>query len=367
MGTNPMLMGMYGMSDDFYTQMMYQQMMNGGYANNAGWGAAAGTQKGGGQTQQAAQGGSSLGRAAVYGTAAAGAAGAATLFTGYGLNSPVEEGKHGGVKFTDDFMKRFSGEYHAIKNDASLKNFFKTLSAETPGVAKFTVTAENYDKLMDELRSFFDDPSNPKVADMSDDLKGFLKHSLGKADAYDLVDTDVDSIRNKYAELLKQTTDFEFKDNYNLQKSLYEQFDDLGKEFLNCADDAAKVEFLKNNPQFAKAFNLDATDWTKILKGETDVLAKIQDTTGSTPKIRDGVKATLKTDFENLEKTMQSFAKKWDGKVGFLGKGKFNLFKGNKVGGALDGALSSLRTSKAWKHAGLAGLAVAGATLLFNA
>lgn len=375
---NPMMAMGYGMGgDDFYTQMLYQQMANGGYGFNGanGYTNSNATQ----QTAQQKQGVGLMGGAAITGSAA-GAAYLGTTLLNHGFNSPVEE-VNGKIQFSDDFMKRFSGEYAAIKNESGWKNLLTDLSKEQgPNKAKFSVTDKNFQAIMDELGSFIDDPSNPKVADMSDDLKGFLKQRIGKDIPaagvtiddtnrwmYELVDTDADAIRRQYAETLKKTTDLEFGNNYNLQKSLYESFDDIVKGMDDCKDAASKIDYLRSNPHFA---NLTADEWDTILKkGVTDaevdaifnrVKTAAKDTTAA------GRKANLKSGFETLEKNMQSFAKKWDGKVGFFGKGKFNIFD-KKTGSALDNALSAMRRGKGGKYAAIAAGAAAIGCLLYNA
>ncbi len=278
MGINP-AMGMgYGFGgDDFYTALLYQQMMNGANSANAWTNGANGASQQSGQQQnvQQKQGIGLMGGAAIAGSAA-GAGYLGMNYLNHQFNSPVTEVK-GKVQFTDDFMKRFSGEYAAIKNEAALKQFFKDLSTEVGADrAKFTVDEKNFDSIMDELKMFLEDPSNPKVADMSDDLKGFLKQRIGKTVPaagvtiddtnrylYELVDTDVDAIRRHYADTLKGANDLEFKNNYNLQKSVYDSFDDFVKGLDDCTDSASKIEYLRSNPHAA---NLTADELDTLLK-----------------------------------------------------------------------------------------------------
>lgn len=368
MGINP-AMGMgYGFGgDDFYTQMLYQQMMqNGGTAN--------------GKNNTDNQGQQKQGIGLLGGTVAAGAAAAAGFMAPRYLSSPVEEVK-GKVKFTDDFMRNFSDEYRAMKNESALKTFISDLSKEVgPDRAKFTVNEKNFVSIMDELKMFVEDPSNPKVADMSDDLKGFLKQRIGKTVPaagvtiddtnrylYELVDNDADAIRKHYAETLKRATDLKFQNNYNLQKTVYESFDDFVKGLDECTDSASKIDYLRSNPHAA---NLTADELETLLKkgvtdGEVDnifnrVKTAAKDTTAS------GRKATLKSGFEALEKNMHSFATKWEGKLGTFGNGKFNIFS-KKTGGALDNALSAMRRAKGGKYAAIAAGAAAIGCLLYNA
>lgn len=375
MGINP-AMGMGFGGEDFYTAMLYQQMMNGG----ANWANAANGTKNdangsnGNQTQPKKQGIGLMGGAAVAG-AAAGAGYLGMNYLNHQFNSPVTEVK-GKVQFTDDFMKRFSGEYAAIKNESAMKQFFKDLSTEVGADrAKFTVNEKNYDSIMDELKMFLEDPSNPKVADMSDDLKGFLKQRIGKTvpaagvtiddtnrGKYELVDTDVDEIREHYAKTLKRANDLEFKNNYNLQKSVYDSFDDFVKGLDDCTDSASKIEYLRSNPHAA---NLTADELDTLLKkGVSDT--EVENIFNRVKTDAAGRKANIKTSYEALEKNMQSFAKKWDGKVGFFGKGKFNVFD-KKTGGALDNALSAMRRAKGGKFAAIAAGAAAIGCLLYNA
>ncbi len=375
MGINP-AMGMGFGGEDFYTAMLYQQMMNGG----ANWANAANGTKNdangsnGNQTQPKKQGIGLMGGAAVAG-AAAGAGYLGMNYLNHQFNSPVTEVK-GKVQFTDDFMKRFSGEYAAIKNESAMKQFFKDLSTEVGADrAKFTVNEKNYDSIMDELKMFLEDPSNPKVADMSDDLKGFLKQRIGKTvpaagvtiddtnrGQYELVDTDVDEIREHYAKTLERANDLEFKNNYNLQKSVYDSFDDFVKGLDDCTDSASKIEYLRSNPHAA---NLTADELDTLLKkGVSDT--EVENIFNRVKTDAAGRKANIKTSYEALEKNMQSFAKKWDGKVGFFGKGKFNVFD-KKTGGALDNALSAMRRAKGGKFAAIAAGAAAIGCLLYNA
>lgn len=375
MGINP-AMGMGFGGEDFYTAMLYQQMMNGG----ANWANAANGTKNdangsnGNQTQPQKQGIGLMGGAAVTG-AAAGAGYLGMNYLNHQFNSPVTEVK-GKVQFTEDFMKRFSGEYAAMKNEAAMTKFFKDLSAEVgPDRAKFTVNEKNYDTIMDELKMFLEDPSNPKVADMSDDLKGFLKQRIGKTVPaagvtiddtnrwqYELVDTDVDEIREHYAKTLERANDLEFKNNYNLQKSVYDSFDDFVKGLDDCTDTASKIEYLRSNPHAA---NLSAVEIDTLLKKGVDD-ADVENIFNRVKADAAGRKANVKTSYEALENSMQSFAKKWDGKVGFFGKGKFNVFD-KKTGGALDNALSAMRRAKGGKFAAIAAGAAAIGCLLYNA
>lgn len=377
MGINP-AMGMgYGFGgDDFYTALLYQQMMNGTNGANAWTNGTNGASQQSGQQQnvQQKQGIGLMGGAAIAGSAA-GAGYLGMNYLNHQFNSPVTEVK-GKVQFTDDFMKRFSGEYAAIKNEAALKQFFKDLSTEVGADrAKFTVDEKNFDSIMDELKMFLEDPSNPKVADMSDDLKGFLKQRIGKTVPaagvtiddtnrylYELVDTDVDAIRRHYADTLKGANDLEFKNNYNLQKSVYDSFDDFVKGLDDCTDSASKIEYLRSNPHAA---NLTADELDTLLKkGVTDV--EVDNIFNRVKADASGRKANIKTSYEALEKNMQSFAKKWDGKVGFFGKGKFNVFD-KKTGGALENALASMRRAKGGKFAAIAAGAAAIGCLLYNA
>ena len=377
MGINP-AMGMgYGFGgDDFYTALLYQQMMNGTNGANAWTNGTNGASQQNGQQQnvQQKQGIGLMGGAAIAGSAA-GAGYLGMNYLNHQFNSPVTEVK-GKVQFTDDFMKRFSGEYAAIKNEAALKQFFKDLSTEVGADrAKFTVDEKNFDSIMDELKMFLEDPSNPKVADMSDDLKGFLKQRIGKTVPaagvtiddtnrylYELVDTDVDAIRRHYADTLKGANDLEFKNNYNLQKSVYDSFDDFVKGLDDCADSASKIEYLRSNPHAA---NLTADELDTLLKkGVSDT--EVDNIFNRVKADASGRKANIKTSYEALEKNMQSFAKKWDGKVGFFGKGKFNVFD-KKTGGALENALASMRRAKGGKFAAIAAGAAAIGCLLYNA
>ncbi len=402
MGINP-AMGMGFGGDDFYTAMLYQQMMNGG----ANWANAAnGTTNGanganGNLTQPQKQGIGLMGGAAVTG-AAAGAGYLGMSYLNHQFNSPVTEVK-GKVQFTDDFMKRFSGEYAAIKNESAMKQFFKDLSTEVGADrAKFTVNEKNFDTIMDELKMFIEDPSNPKVADMSDDLKGFLKQRIGKTVPgagvtiddtnrylYELVDDDLGAIRGHYADILKRQNELEFKNNYNLQKSVYGSFDDIVKGMDDCTDAVSKLDYLRSNPHIA---NFSDIEWRELFKqplSRADFEAKIAACGGNpleetkirenyvkfediddlfskvkseAPNVKNGVKGSL----SSLENQMQSFAKKWDGKVGFFGKGKFNVFD-KKTGGALDNALSAMRRAKGGKFAAIAAGAAAIGCLLYNA
>ena len=377
------MMGMGG-SDDFYTQMLYAQMMNGGSANGgapANWSNAGGNSS---SNSQATSGKKfSWGNTALWGAGAAGATYAGMNWLNHDFNSPVHE-VDGKIKFTDDFMRSFSGEYAAMKNEDALKKFYEKLSAAGKDKFKFTVKAENYDDIMEELKNFLaEDPSNRKLADMSDNLKGFLKAKLEKSTVtsgvtiddtnrhlFELVESDLsDSRINKaYGDALAESTEIGFKHNYNLQRELYESFDDLAKGFAECADDAAKIEYLKNNPNFAYTLANNTDDLARVLRSDTTVLTNLRTT--------DAAKTGLKGSMESVENAMQSFAKKWNGKAGFFGKGNFKVFN-KKTASVLDDALSAMRAEasdmSSWLLMGLpgvaliAGLAAAGATVLFNA
>lgn len=373
MGINP-AMGMgYGFGgDDFYTQMLYQQMANGGAGASSWTNGGNGTNgTNNSQTATQKQGIGLFGGAAITGTAA-GAGYLGMNYLNHQFNSPVEEVK-GKVRFTDDFMKRFSGEYAAIQNEGAVKTFYSDLSKGVTGKAAFTVDAKNYEGLMDEFKSFLEDPSNPKVADMSDDLKGFLKQRLGKdivpsgltiddtnRHLYEIVDSDLPKVKEKYAEIFAGATDLELKNNYNLQKSIYESFDDVIKGMADCKTTAEKVEYLKSN---AHSFGLNSDEWKKVISG---VDADVDSVWASVKANSAARKGTLKTGYEAVERNMQAFAKKWDGKAGFLGKGKFNVFS-KKTGGALDNALAAMRRGKGGKYAAIAAGAAAIGCLLYNA
>ena len=103
---------------------------------------------------------------------------------------------------------------------------------------------------------------------------------------------------------------------------------------------------------------------TLLKKGVTDV--EVDNIFNRVKADASGRKANIKTSYEALEKNMQSFAKKWDGKVGFFGKGKFNVFD-KKTGGALENALASMRRAKGGKFAAIAAGAAAIGCLLYNA
>ena len=370
MGINPAMGTGYGFGgDDFYTQMLYQQMANGGAGASSWTNGGKGTNNS--QTATQKQGIGLFGGAAI--TAGAAATGYVGMnYLNHQFNSPVEEVK-GKVRFTDDFMKRFSGEYAAIQNEGALKTFYSDLSKGTAGKAAFTVDAKNYEGLMDEFKSFLEDPSNPKVADMSDDLKGFLKQRLEKEivpsgvtiddtnrSIYEIVDGDLPKIKEKYAEIFHKATDLELQNNYNLQKSIYESFDDVIKGMADCKTTAEKVEYLKSN---AHSFGLNADEWKKVMSG---VDADVDSVWSSVKANATTRKGTLKTGYEAVERNMQAFAKKWDGKAGFLGKGKFNVFS-KKTGGALDNALAAMRRGKGGKYAAIAAGAAAIGCLLYNA
>lgn len=381
MGINP-AMGMgYGFGgDDFYTQMLYQQMMNGGAGASSWTNGGNGTNgTNNSQTATQKQGIGLFGGAAITGTAA-GAGYLGMNYLNHQFNSPVEEVK-GKVRFTDDFMKRFSGEYQSIKNETGWKNLLSDLSKEVaPDRAKFSVTDKNIESILEELKMFVEDPSNPKVADMSDDLKGFLKQRMGKSvpaagatipDAdkwmYELVDNDVDAIRKHYAETMSRVSDLEFSNNYNLQKSVYESFDDFVKGLDDCKDTASKIDYLRSNRHAAGLTSADLDTLLKKGVGDAEVDAIFNRVKSvATDTTAAGRKAQLKSGYEALEHSMQSFAKKWDSKIGFLGKGKFNIFD-KKTGGALDNALAAMRRGKGGKYAAIAAGAAAIGCLLYNA
>lgn len=356
-----------GWGGDYYTQMLCQQMMQNG-AGATAKGTNGGSGNDGAATQKQGVGLLGTGAAALGG---AGATYAGMNWLNHKFNSPVEEVK-GKVQFTEDFMHRFSGEYAALQNESAVKNFYTNLSKEIAGKAKFEVNAENYESLMEEFRSFMNDPGNPKVADMSDDLKGFLNQRLGKdvvpagttvteanRHLYEVVDGDLATVKGKYAEIFHEANGLEFKNNYNLQKQVYESYDDVLKGLKNCKTATEKAEYIRSNPH---AFNLDVDDWKKIFSGSD---AEIE-TVFNKIKADTGRKAALKSGYTSIEKNMQRFAKQWDGKCGFFGKGKFNVFS-KKTASALDNALSSMRSAKGGKYAIIGAAAAAVGCLLYNA
>jgi len=381
MSMNPaMSMGFMGGGDDFYTQMMYAQMMNGsngGWATNGangwsnGWNVGNSGGNSGGNTATPSNG-VNWGKTALFTAGSAGAAYAGTNWLNHGFNSPVEE-VNGKIKFTDDFMAKFSDGFASTQNESALKNFYTKMSTEvSTGKFKHTVNAQNFDSVMDEIKLFLDDPSGQNLADLSDDAKGFLKTRLGKdvipsgttvTDAnrhlYELVDSDLDNIRKQFSSAYTEATELGFKNNYNLQKSVYDSYDDFVKGLADCTDDVAKAEYLRANPHHA---GLSADDLEKLMKNQdVDTIFQRVAADASTRK------TNIKTSLDSVENAMQNYAKKWDMKAGWFGKGKFNLFKGNKMNSALDDALSAMRKCKGGKYALIAGVAVAGASLLFNA
>ena len=361
MGSFPM-MGMGG-TDDFYTQMMYAQMMNGGGANGAGgapanWTIPSAPQ--GGQVVQAADQGGGLFNGIIWGAVAGLGTAGATYFTNTSFTSPVVDGK-----FTDDFLKRFSGEYAAMQNGDKVKNFFKSL-----GTSKTPITAENYFGAMDSIDEFIRSGS---VDDLTDEAKQILKKqfNLGdvkKATLESLHTNQLDNVKGFVYDTHSQIGKLSTANNLNATQGLLSSLDDIddGWKALGKGVDSkfAKINFLKEN---AQALGVSADDYKVLLQNADDIadVKTLDDMfkkygTGNALKAR---KTALGKEVTTIQNQMQKFATKWE-KTGLFGVGGFKKGAGNsKVVGALDDAYKAMKKGKAGKYGLIAAGVVAGLKL----
>ena len=364
MGINPAMgMGMMGGSEDFYTQMLYQQMANGGNANSSIWNnaAAAGAVNGGGvgssAVQQQAAKGSGLGNALTYGIGAGAAVGAATYFTNNKFNAPVKDGK-----FTPEFMRRFSGEYAAIQNGNKLENFFKGL-----GTQKNPITLENYNGVMDSIEEFI---KSGDVDDLTDDAKQVLKKKFGlakadKAALEGLHNTKLADMKSFLTDTHFGVNDLDHANNLNAKQGLLNSLDDIrdGWKGLGKGKDSipAKLEYLREH---GYAMGMEKADYEKLLRNADDItdvkeLDDIFKKFGEKAPFK-ARKAALKGEVGTIEKAMQKFAAKWDKNIKLFGGG-FKKAGNAKTMTALENALSAMKKGKAGKYGAIA---AAGAAVL---
>lgn len=372
MGINP-AMGMgYGFGgDDVYTAMLYQQMMNGGtnWASAANGTTGTNGSNGANSNQQqtnATQKGGGLGTAFLYGAGAAGATAAGMYFTNNPFNSALEPDKK---VFNKNFMRHFAGEYAAMQNGDNLEKFFKGLSnSKTP------ITAENYATTMDSIEEFI---KSGDVDDLTTEAKQVLKKKFGlskvdKPALEGLRNSKLADMKTFFTETRFKFTDLGYSHNLNAQQGLLDSLDDIreGWKSLGKGKDSipAKLDFLREN---AYAMGMDKADYEKLLRNADDITdVKELDTIFNKFGDKSHFKArknALNTEITNIEKAMQKFATKWDGKAGFFGKSGFKKFGNPKQLGALDNALSAMRRGKAGKWGLIAGLGAAGLALICNA
>lgn len=361
MGINPAMgMGMMGGSDDFYTQMLYQQMM--AQQNGVGTGAKNGAVAGGGgdssAANQTAKKGGSLGSAAVWGIGTGAAAGAGMYFTNNLFNSPIEEVK-GKRVFSEKFLNHFSGEYAAMQNGDKLKKFYTGLSN-----TKSPVTAENFQSTMDSIEEFM---KSGDVDDLSAEAKQVLKKRFGlakadKAALEGLHSTKLNDIRNFFTETHYGVADLEQLNNLNAKAAMLESLDgikDGWKSLGKGADSVAgKIEFLREN---AHTIGLDKADYEKLLKDgltETEVDDIFKKFNVKTRK------NALNGEINTIKKAMQKFVSKWDKNGSIIGGG-FKKVGNAKTLEALNNSLKAFRKSKAVPVA--LGAAAIGAIISFFA
>lgn len=357
-------MGMgYGFGgDDFYTQMLYQQMMqNGGAAN---WANAGGTANNNGAANGAAQdvkqGGSSFVKTAGYAAAAGGLTGAGMLFTNNPFNSPLESGKK---VFNEDFMKHFSGEYAAMQNGDKLEKFFKGL-----GNTKAPITVENYGSAMESIEEFI---KSGDVDDLSAEAKQILKKkfSLSKADKATLEALHTGKlaeVKNFLTDTHYSVNDLRSANSLNINQSMLDSLDDVrdGWKTLGKGKDSipAKLDYLREN---AHTMGMDKADYQKLLRNADDItdvkeLDDIFKKFGEKAPFK-ARKTALKKEVRTIQEAMQKFASKWDGKANFWGKSGFKKVGNEKTLTALESALSSMKKAKAGKYAAIA---AAGAAVI---
>lgn len=367
MGINP-AMGMGFGGDDFYTQMLYQQMMNGGtnWANAAN-GTTNGTNGSNGtnnaqQKTDATQKGGGLGTAFLYGAGAAGATAAGMYFTNNPFNSALEPDKK---VFNKNFMRHFAGEYAAMQNGDNLEKFFKGLSnSKTP------ITAENYATTMDSIEEFI---KSGDVDDLTAEAKQVLKKKFGlskvdKAALEGLRNTKLADMKTFFTKTQFKFADLGYAHNLNAQQGLLDSLDDIreGWKSLGKGKDSipARLDFLREN---AYAMGMEEADYAKLLRNADDI-SDVKELEAIFKKFGvDARKKALNKEITDIEKAMQKFATKWDGKAGFFGKSGFKKFGNPKQLGALDNALSAMRRGKAGKWGLIAGLGAAGLALICNA
>lgn len=358
-----MPMGM-NMGDDFYTQMMQYQLLNGGGANGAtggmpnGWALPQSAQSAQTTAQTATKEKAGFGGALKWGLCTAAATGAGTYFTNTSFTSPVVDGK-----FTDAFMTKFSGEYAAMQNGDSIKNFFKGL-----GTSKTPITAENYFGAMDSIEEFI---RSGDVDDLTTEAKQILKKKLSLKDLKKdtLTQIEKDKLRGVVFENHSQLGKLNTTNNLNATQGLLSSLDDIGDAWKDLGKGAdskfAKINFLKEN---AQALGINADDYKTLLQNADDIIdVDALDNmfkkygTGDALKTR---KANLGKEVKTIQSQMQKFATKWE-KSELFGVGGFKKGAGNsKVVGVLDDAYKAMKKCKAGKYALIAGVAVAGLKLL---
>lgn len=365
MGINPSMGMTYGMGgEDFYTQMLYQQMANGstGFTGNGTTGTNNNTKT---QTQETKNGGG-LGSALMYGGGAAALTGAGMYFTNNPFNSPLEAGKK---VFNEDFLKHFSGEYAAMQNGDKLEKFYKGLST-----TKVPVTAENFSTTMDSIEEFI---KSGDVDDLTDEAKAVLKKKHGitatkKADIdAALKALDKNDLKSFYTETVYNFAEHNVANNLNAKNAMLAQLDDLKEGWKSLgkgADSAvAKAEFLREN---AHVLGIDKADYQTLIQKADDftddsALNNLWEKyAGKKGKIKTR-KTAIEGEIKTIKKQMQSFASKWDGKANFFGTSGFKKFGNQKQLNALEGALSSMKKCKAGKYAAIAaGIAAVGSFFL---
>lgn len=353
---------MFNVSDDFNTQMMYAQMMNGGSASGAG-GAPAGwtipSAPQGGQVVQAADQGGGLFNGLKWGAVAGLGTAGATYFTNTSFTSPVVDGK-----FTDDFLKRFSGEYAAMQNGDNVTNYLKNLVPEGT-----SLNIDNYRGTMDSIDNFI---STGNVAELTDEAKQLLKKNCGLADVTDdtlkaLHSSNLAQVKTTLANSEVEVARLVNANNLNGTQALVDSLDDIGNSWKALGNGAesrvAKIAFLKEN---AHSLGISSDDYAKLLGKVDDIDVATLDDIFKRHGI-DGLSArqtTLKNSVSTIKNSMQSFASRWKN-TGLFGVGEFSGSKTSKITNALDDAYKAMKKSKAGKY-GLVAAAVVGGLKLFD-
>ncbi|MCM1010778.1 MAG: hypothetical protein NC390_07890 [Fusobacterium sp.] len=369
MGINP-AMGMgYGFGgDDFYTQMLYQQMANGGAANSSIWNNAGvnnSTAGGWGASsagQQTVKQGPSIGKALMYGAGAGAAVGAGTYFTNNPFTAAVKDGK-----FTDDFLAKFSGEYAALQNGDKAEKFFKGL-----GTTKTPITVENYGATMNSIEEFI---KSGDVDDLSAEAKQMLKKKFGlakvdKTTLKGLHSTDLAEMKKFFTDTVFDAKDLASANSLNAKQAMLDSLDDIRKGWkdLGTGKDSipAKLEYLREH---GHTMGMDKADYQKLLCNADDI-KKVEDLDDifkkfSNPSLKKSNpfkarKTALTGEVNTIKKAMQKFATKWDKNAGWFGKG-FSKAGNKKTMEALENALSAMKKGKAGKYGAIA---AAGAAVL---
>lgn len=358
MGINP-AMGMgYGMGgDDFYTQMLYQQMANGGAANSSIWNNNGGKSKSEGSATETAKKGPSLGNAALWGVGAGAAVGGGTYFLNTPFTTAVKDGK-----FTDDFLAKFSGEYAALQNSNKIENFFNGL-----GTKKTPITVENFNSTMDSIEEFI---KSGDVDDLSAEAKQMLKKkfNLAKADKATLEglrNTQLADMKTFFTETVFGAKDLASANSLNAKQEMLASLDDIrdGWKGLGKGKNSipAKLEYLREH---GHAMGMDKADYEKLLRNADDI-TDVKELDDIFKKFGDKTpfkarKTALTREVDSIKKAMQKFATKWDKNAGLFGKG-FSKVGNKKTMDALENAFSAMKKGKAGKYGAIAAV---GAALL---